>query len=144
MISMNKFIAIGRLGQDIELRYTAGGDAVANFSLALSDDYKDAKNTYWPRFSVFGKQAETLQQYTKKGDRLAVVAKFTERKYTDKQGQERNVIEFRLESFELLGARSGQQESQQPSGRASQPQSSPSFAASAPKGADEFDDDIPF
>lgn len=109
MKSTNKFLAIGRLGREVELRYTPGGDAVANFSLALSDDYKDkngqkVEQTYWPRFSVFGKQAETLAQYVKKGDKLAVTAKFTTRKYT-KDGQEREVTEFKVEDFELLSSK---------------------------------------
>ncbi|HET8729763.1 MAG TPA: single-stranded DNA-binding protein [Moraxellaceae bacterium] len=128
MKSLNTCTFIGRLGKDPEIRYTANGDAVCNFSLALSDDYKDTKNTYWPRFSVFGKQAEILGEYAKKGDKLAVTAKYTERKYT-KDGQERTAIEFRVSDFELLGSKG---------------EAKPDRVREAAPAAESFSDDIPF
>lgn len=129
MKSLNTCTFIGRLGKDVEIRHMPNGDPVGSFSLALSDDYKDTKNTYWPRFSVFGKQAEILAQYAHKGDKLAVTAKYTERKYT-KDGQERTVIEFRVADFELLGSKGEVK-----------PQRQEPVAQEA---ADEFADDIPF
>lgn len=134
MKSTNTCTFIGRLGKDVEVRTLPNGDAVGSFSLALSDDYKDVKNTYWPRFSVYGKGAEILGQYAHKGDRLAVTAKYTERKYT-KDGQERLAIEFKVQDFELLGNRN--------EGRAEQaPQRARADAALAAD--NEFSDDVPF
>lgn len=145
MRSTNKFICIGRLGQDIELRYMPNGDAVANFSLALSDDYKGkdgskVDQTFWPRFTAYGKQAELLAQYVKKGDKLYVDSKFTSRKYNDKQtGAEKEVVEFKVSEFELLGVRTNGNNSQEQAARQRTPGGGP-----APT-ADDFEDgDIPF
>jgi len=73
-MSVNKVILVGRLGRDPETRYTGGGQAVANFSLATDETYKDRngerqKRTEWHKIVVWGKQAEIAQQYLKKGSR---------------------------------------------------------------------------
>jgi single-strand DNA-binding protein len=129
MKSTNTCTFIGRLGKDVELRAMQSGDSVGSFTLALSDDYKETKNTYWPRFSVWGKQAEILAQYAHKGDKLAVTAKYTERKY-QKDGQERTAIEFRVMDFELLSPRQSEEQPRR---------------AAVVETADDFaDTDIPF
>ena len=71
-MSVNKVILVGRLGRDPETRYTGGGQAVANFSVATDESYKDRngerqKRTEWHKIVVWGKQAEIAQQYLKKG-----------------------------------------------------------------------------
>src|SRR6266478_153358 len=71
-MSVNKVILIGRLGRDPETRFTSGGQAVANFSIATDESYKDRngerqKRTEWHKIVVWGKQAEIAQQYLKKG-----------------------------------------------------------------------------
>jgi len=71
-MSVNKVILVGRLGRDPETRYTGGGQAVANFSVATDETYKDRngerqKRTEWHKIVVWGKQAEIAQQYLKKG-----------------------------------------------------------------------------
>src|SRR5713226_8646647 len=71
-MSVNKVILVGRLGRDPETRYTSGGQAVANFSLATDESFKDRsgerqKRTEWHKIVVWGKQAEIAQQYLKKG-----------------------------------------------------------------------------
>src|SRR5580692_7623140 len=71
-MSVNKVILVGRLGRDPETRFTGGGQAVANFSLATDETYKDKngerqKRTEWHKITVWGKQAEIAQQYLKKG-----------------------------------------------------------------------------
>lgn len=69
---MNKVILVGRLGKDPEVKYTGGGKAVANFSVATDESWKDKngerqKKTTWHKIVVWGKQAEIAQQYLKKG-----------------------------------------------------------------------------
>jgi single-strand DNA-binding protein len=76
-MSVNKVILVGRLGRDPETRFTGGGQAVANFSLATDETYKDKngerqKRTEWHKITVWGKQAEIAQQYLKKGSLLYV------------------------------------------------------------------------
>src|SRR2546427_11314156 len=71
-MSVNKVILVGRLGRDPETRYTGGGQAVANFSIATDESYKDKngerqKRTEWHRITAWGKLAEICQQYLKKG-----------------------------------------------------------------------------
>lgn len=159
MRSTNKFICIGRLGQDIELRYMPNGDAVANFSLALSDDYKGkdgnkVDQTYWPRFTAYGKQAELLAEFVKKGDKLFIDAKFSSRRYTDKQGVEKEITEFKISEFELLGVRTSAAPAADYRGHAGSNQPNPTYEQQArqraPGGgaaptADDFNDnEIPF
>ena len=74
-MSVNKVILVGRLGNDPETRYTGGGQAVCNFSLATDETYKDRngerqKRTEWHKIVVWGKQAEIAQQYLKKGSQI--------------------------------------------------------------------------
>ncbi len=74
-MSVNKVILVGRLGKDPETRYTGGGQAVCNFSLATDETFKDRsgerqKRTEWHRIVVWGKQAEIAQQYLKKGAQI--------------------------------------------------------------------------
>jgi len=76
-MSVNKVILVGRLGRDPETRYTGGGQAVANFSMATDESYKDKngerqKRTEWHKIVVWGKQAEIAQQYLKKGSLIFV------------------------------------------------------------------------
>jgi single stranded DNA-binding protein (ssb) len=76
-MSVNKVILVGRLGRDPETRYTSGGQAVANFSVATDESYKDRngerqKRTEWHKIVVWGKQAEIAQQYLKKGSLIFI------------------------------------------------------------------------
>jgi len=75
-MSVNKVILVGRLGRDPETRFTSGGQAVANFSVATDETYKDRngerqKRTEWHKIVVWGKQAEIAQQYLKKGSLIS-------------------------------------------------------------------------
>ena len=76
MASVNLCIFVGHLGKDPETRYTAGGDAVANFSIACTESWKDKQSgekkelTEWVRCSTFGKLAEICGQYLKKGSQV--------------------------------------------------------------------------
>ena len=95
MASVNKWIGIGNLGRDPEMRYTASGEAICNFSIACTENWKDKQTgekkemTEWVRISFFGKLAEIAGQYLKKGSQVYIEGSLRTRKWTDKDGQER-------------------------------------------------------
>ena len=114
MASVNKWIGIGNLGRDPEMRYTASGEAICNFSIACTESWKDKQTgekkemTEWVRISFFGKLAEIAGQYLKKGSQVYVEGSLRTRKWTDKDGQERYTTEIRGEEMKMLGSRQGQ------------------------------------
>ncbi|HWZ97983.1 MAG TPA: single-stranded DNA-binding protein [Candidatus Dormibacteraeota bacterium] len=109
-MSVNKVILVGRLGRDPETRYTGGGQAVANFSVATDESYKDRngerqKRTEWHKIVVWGKQAEIAQQYLKKGSLVFIEGRIQSREWQDKEGQKRTSFEIVANSFRMLGGR---------------------------------------
>jgi single-strand DNA-binding protein len=109
-MSINKVILVGRLGRDPETRYTGGGQAVANFSLATDETYKDRngerqKRTEWHKIVVWGKQAEIAQQYLKKGSLIFIEGRIQSREWLDKEGQKRTSFEIVANNFRMLGGR---------------------------------------
>ena len=112
MASVNRVILLGNLGQDPEIRYTSNGEAVVNVSLATSESWKDKATgekkeaTEWHRVSFFGKAAEIIAQYQKKGSSIYVEGKIRSKKYTDKDGIERTAFEILAESFKMIGNKS--------------------------------------
>jgi single-strand DNA-binding protein len=110
-MSVNKVILVGRLGRDPETRFTSGGQAVANFSIATDETYKDKsgerqKRTEWHKIVVWGKQAEIAQQYLKKGSLLFLEGRIQSREWQDKEGQKRTSFEIVATNFRMLGGRS--------------------------------------
>jgi single-strand DNA-binding protein len=110
-MSVNKVILVGRLGRDPETRYTGGGQAVANFSVATDESYKDKngerqKRTEWHKIVVWGKQAEIAQQYLKKGSLVFIEGRIQSREWQDKEGQKRTSFEIVASNFRMLGGRS--------------------------------------
>jgi single-strand DNA-binding protein len=110
-MSVNKVILVGRLGRDPETRYTGGGQAVANFSVATDETYKDRngerqKRTEWHKIVVWGKQAEIAQQYLKKGSLIFIEGRIQSREWQDKEGQKRTSFEIVASNFRMLGGRS--------------------------------------
>ena len=110
-MSVNKVILVGRLGRDPETRYTGGGQAVANFSVATDETYKDRngerqKRTEWHKIVVWGKQAEIAQQYLKKGSLIFIEGRIQSREWQDKEGQKRTSFEIVANNFRMLGGRS--------------------------------------
>jgi single-strand DNA-binding protein len=110
-MSVNKVLLVGRLGRDPETRYTAGGQAVANFSVATDESYKDKsgerqKRTEWHKIVVWGKQAEIAQQYLKKGSLVFIEGRIQSREWQDKEGQKRTSFEIVANNFRMLGGRS--------------------------------------
>ena len=111
MRSLNSVQLIGNLGQDPEVKYMQSGDAVASFSLATSETWKDkasgepVEKTEWHRCVAWRKMAEIIGQYAKKGQKLYVEGKLLSRKYTDKDGAERQITEIQVNDVILLSAK---------------------------------------
>ena len=175
MASVNKVILVGNLGADPETRYLPSGDAVANIRLATTDRFKDKTSgemkelTEWHRVSFFGRLAEIVNEYLKKGSSVYIEGRIRTRKYTDQAGVEKYATEIVAEQMQMLGGRSGagaggggdEGYSRAPAERSGGGASRGSAAAggrpaggstggasrpSAPAGGgfDEMDDDIPF
>jgi single-strand DNA-binding protein len=110
-MSVNKAILVGRLGRDPETRYTAGGQAVANFTLATDETFKDRsgerqKRTEWHRVVLWGKLAEIAQQYLKKGQLVYIEGRIQSRQWEDKRdGQKRTTTEIVANVMRMLGSR---------------------------------------
>jgi len=107
---VNRAILVGRLGRDPETRYTSGGQAVCNFTLATDETYRDRngerqKRTEWHRIVVWGKQAEIAQQYLHKGSLIFVEGRIQTRQWDDREGQKRTTVEIVASNFRMLGGR---------------------------------------
>jgi len=111
-MSVNKAILVGRLGRDPETRYTSGGQAVANFTMATDETYKDRagerqKRTEWHRIVLWGKLAEITQQYLKKGMLVYIEGRIQTRQWEDKRdGQKRTSTEIVANTMKMLTSRS--------------------------------------
>ncbi len=166
MASVNKVILIGNLGKDPEVRYMPSGDAIANINIATTESYKDREGvkqerTEWHRVVFFGKLAEIVGQYLKKGRPVYVEGRIQTKKWQDKNGQDRYTTEIIATDMKMLGSRgdSGSDASFAP--EEGEPQSRPAARSSSStnsaqsaspsrstqsSGPDHggFDDDIPF
>ncbi|PIQ52033.1 MAG: single-stranded DNA-binding protein [Comamonadaceae bacterium CG12_big_fil_rev_8_21_14_0_65_59_15] len=172
MASVNKVILLGNLGRDPEVRYMPSGDPIANVTIATSHRYKNKagepiEETEWHRVVFFGRLAEIVSQYLKKGNPVYVEGRIRTKKYTDKDGIERYSTEIIASEMQLLGSREGRGEpapadDDSAYGRASTasrpaapayapavapapaPVSAQTPAARPGSGFDVMDDDIPF
>ena len=109
MASMAKIQIIGNVGRDPELRMTANGRPVCEFSVAVNrvsnSGGERTEQTDWYRISCWGKQAEIAQQVVQKGQQIFVDGRFSPRTYTTKEGQERTSYDISCNDFQLLGSR---------------------------------------
>lgn len=163
MASVNKVILVGNCGRDPEIRYLPSGGAVANVSIATTSRRKDknsgefVEETQWHRVTFFERLAEIVGEYVKKGSPIYVEGRITYRKYTDKDGIEKNATDIVASEMQLLGGRQGMGGGDEGGGGgysrapapASRPAASGAPAASKPaakqsSGFDDMDDDIPF
>jgi single-strand DNA-binding protein len=138
-MAVNKFIGIGNLGKDPEMRFMPDGKAVTNFSIAISEKYKDKNGeqkevTEWVHIVTFGKLAEIAGEYLTKGSQVYVEGKFKTEKY-QKDGQDRYSTKIICDKFQMLGGRGEAKPREPRQNQAEQPQGG-SF--------DDMDDDIPF
>lgn len=110
-MSVNKAILVGRLGRDPETRYTSGGQAVANFTLATDESFKSRsgerqKRTEWHRIVLWGKLAEIAQQYLKKGTMVYIEGRIQTRQWEDKRdGQKKQTTEIVANVMRMLSSR---------------------------------------
>jgi single-strand DNA-binding protein len=164
MASVNKVILVGNCGRDPEVRYLPSGQAVANVSVATSSRRKDktsgemVEETQWHRVTFFDRLAEIVGEYVKKGRPIYVEGRLTYRKYTDKDGVEKNATDIIATELQLLGGREGMggpsggddegggaPRRAAPPGRAPAPAPAAQRPAAKPaSGFDDMDDDIPF
>jgi single-strand DNA-binding protein len=112
MGTVNKVILVGNLGRDAELRFTPGGAAVATLSLATTEVWNDKggqrqEKTEWHRVVLWGKQAETLNEYLVKGKQIYVEGRLQTREWNDKDGNKRYTTEIRGDRVVLLGGGGG-------------------------------------
>jgi single-strand DNA-binding protein len=140
MASLNKALLIGNLGKDPELRYTPSGKAVAIFSIATTNQWKDKdgqkqERTDWHNIVVWGRQAEIAKDYLRKGKQIYLEGRIQTRNYDDKDGNKRWITEIVADRFLMLGRKgdSGAADEFPP----------PPAESSAPAAAGN-DDDLPF
>ncbi len=111
MASVNKVILIGNLGKDPEVRYSPGGEAVTNITLATTDSWKDKATgekkeaTEWHRVVFFRKLAEVAGEYLKKGSQVYIEGSLKTRKWKDKEGQDRYTTEIVASEMTMLGGK---------------------------------------
>ena len=106
--SINKVILIGRLGKDPEMRYTPGGKAVTNFTMATSESWKDdsgekQEHTEWHRIVIWGKMAELADKHLSKGSQVYIEGKISTKEWTDKEGVKRYTTEIVASHMTFLG-----------------------------------------
>lgn len=139
---LNQIQIIGRVGKDPEVRYLPSGEAVANLSLATTEKWKDKQSgemreeTEWHRISTFGRLAEIVGEYVKKGGLVYVSGKIKTRKYTDKDGIEKTATEVRANDMKMLSGKPDGERSAAPAQRQA--------PAAAGSGFDDMNGDIPF
>ena len=149
MASVNRVILIGNLGRDPESRFLPDGSAVANFSIATSETWKDKTSgekkeaTEWHRLSAFGRLAEIVGEYLNKRSQVYIECKLKTRKWQDKEGQERYTTEIIVDQMKMLGSKNDE-----PPRDGIVPKAStrtPTPESKKPGGKfDDLDDDIPF
>lgn len=153
---VNKVILIGNMGKDPEIRYMPSGSAAANCSIATSESWRDKttgemqEKTEWHNLVFFGRLAEIVGEYCKKGSKIYVEGRLQTRKWQDKSGNDRYTTEVVANEMQMLDSRTGGATGDNFAG-GQQSYSAPSQAQSAPKqqpapamANDDFDDDIPF
>lgn len=145
MASVNKAILIGNLGKDPELRYTSSGQAVASFSLATTDRYKDKdgnwqERTDWHNIVVWGRQGETAKEYLSKGRSAYIEGRIQTRSYDDKEGNKKWITEIVASRVQFLGGRG---EGGSKSGEASDSGAGETQTVTEPL-VNQEDDDLPF
>lgn len=148
MAGVNKVILLGNVGQDPEMRYTPAGKAIASFSVATSERYKDKEGntqerTEWHRVTLFGRQAEIAGEYLRKGSQVYIEGRIQTEKYTDKEGVERYATKIIGDRLQLLGRRS--EDGGASDGHSGKSQGSTGGGCGHPAPMDDLgEDEIPF
>jgi len=158
-MSLNKCMIIGNLGRDPEMRYTPGGQAVTQFTVATNRNFRDAQGewqseTEWFRVVVWGQQAERTAERLRKGHKVYVEGRIQTRQWEDQQGQKRTTVELVANQVNSLERRErGDEDAPLPDDRshsgatgASGSPAAPAAGRAAPAPAPDGDDfdDLPF
>ena len=115
---VNKFIGIGRLGNDPEVRFANNGSRIANISIAIRESWKDKntgqnqERTEWVRVVFFNRLAEIVEQYLTKGSHVFVEGKLETKKWTDNNGVDRYTTQIIAREMQMLGSRGDNAEPQ--------------------------------
>ena len=143
MSGVNKAIIIGNLGKDPEIRYAQDGKAIANISIATSEQWKDKQTgekqerTEWHKVTAFGKLGEIIGEYLHKGSKVYIEGRIQTDKWQDKEGNDRYTTKIIAGQMQMLDSRgvsdSGQSDTQRQEAVAGETQ-----------GGGDFDPDIPF
>lgn len=157
---LNKVTLIGRLGNDPEIRYTSNGKSVANISLATSRTWNNKETrekheeTEWHRIVFFGRSAEIVGQYLRKGSLVYIEGRLQTQKWQDKNGQDRYTTEIISEQMKMLDSKSGGTENLSDNPVANDVAIVPVSTSTtnntktpnpdSTAEAEDFDDDIPF
>ena len=142
---VNKVILIGNLGQDPEVKFLGNGSAVVNLSLATNESWNDkttgekVEKTEWHKIAFFGKPAEIIGEYAKKGSVLYVEGSIQTRKWSDKDGNDQYSTEIKGREFQFLGDNNSSQSKQRTTAPANE-----TATAEAESTDPQLDDDIPF
>jgi single-strand DNA-binding protein len=146
--SMNKVILIGNLGRDPELKMTPSGQALARFSVATTENWKNPQGekqskTEWHNIVVWGKQAEIAEKYLRKGKQVMIEGRIQYREYTDQAGVKKTACDIRCDNFVMLGKmdEGGPRANAGGHGDFDEPLPPPPTGGS---GGGSYDDDIPF
>jgi len=143
MSGINKVILIGRLGQDPEVRYTPDGTAVANFSIATSEEWKDKNSgekrerTEWHRIVAWRRLGEICGEYLSKGRQVYIEGRIQTRSWEDKDGNKRYTTEIIASDVQFLGGRDSANGAGPSAG-------APQTGGQGPSPQGPQDDDIPF
>ena len=140
MAALNKFIGIGNLGRDPEVRTTPSGQKVASFSVAITEKFKDKdgqqkETTEWVNLVLWRRQAEIAEQYLRKGSQIYFEGKLQTQSWDDTNGQKRYKTEVVVAHFQMIGKNQGGDQQQSPA---------PSPAMDTPPAPDYSDDQLPF
>ncbi len=151
MASVNKWIGIGNLGRDPEMRTFPSGDQVANVTIACTDKWKDKQtgeakeHVEWMRLVFNGRLAEIAGQYLRKGSQVYVEGSIRTRKWQDQAtGQDRYATEVRVDQLQMLGGRQDTDSGDRQPSRATPARQPQRSAAPAGGGFEDMDSDVPF
>ncbi|HET9177135.1 MAG TPA: single-stranded DNA-binding protein [Terriglobia bacterium] len=151
--TVNKVILIGRVGQDPEVRYTAGGAPVANFSVATDESFKSRngeqqQHTEWHRVVAWNKLAEICGEYLTKGKLVYIEGSIRSRQWEDQSGNKRTNYEIVARNMQMLGSRADAERAAAAGVRPASPQGAGPEEHDAgpepPADGEITDDDIPF
>jgi single-strand DNA-binding protein len=150
MANLNRCTFIGNVTRDIEMRYAPSGDAIANFSIAVNETWKDKQGVKQERAEfinivAYRKLAEIIGEYVKKGSSIYIEGKMQTRKW-ENDGVTRYATEIIADQMQMLGGKGSNNDSVHDTrtGEESEQTSTSKSAPAGGTGFDDFEDDIPF